>query len=72
MVDQPVATPLPTPRTTQIQNKRTQTSMTRVGFQPTIPVFERTKTAHALDGAATVIDSIYFVVSKYSIFHRSR
>jgi hypothetical protein len=33
----------------------TQTSMPRVGFEPTIPVFERAKTDHALDGAATVI-----------------
>jgi hypothetical protein len=35
---QPVARPLPTHRTTQTQNKRTQTS-TR--FEPMIPVFER-------------------------------
>jgi hypothetical protein len=26
-----------------------------VGFEPTIPAFERTKTVHALDRAATVI-----------------
>jgi hypothetical protein len=35
------------------KNKRTQTSMPRVGFVPTIPVFERTKTVHALDRAAS-------------------
>jgi hypothetical protein len=35
--DQPVARPLPTRRTTQTQNKRTQTSMPWVGFEPTIP-----------------------------------
>jgi hypothetical protein len=29
--------------------------MPRVGFQPTIPAFERAKTVHALDRAATVI-----------------
>jgi hypothetical protein len=29
--------------------------MPRVGFEPTIPVFERAKTVHALDHAATVI-----------------
>jgi hypothetical protein len=29
--------------------------MRRVGFEPTIPVFERVKTVHALDRAATVI-----------------
>jgi hypothetical protein len=41
MGDQPVARPLPTHRTTQTQNKRTQASMSRVGFEPTIPVFEQ-------------------------------
>jgi hypothetical protein len=30
--------------------------MSQVGFDPTIQVFERVKTVHALDGAATVID----------------
>jgi hypothetical protein len=53
--DQPVTRPLPTHRTAQTQNKRTQTSMRQVGFEPTIPVFERAKTVHALDSAATVI-----------------
>jgi hypothetical protein len=53
--DQPVARPLPTHRTRQAQNKRTQTSMTQVRFEPTIPAFERAKTAHALDREATVI-----------------
>jgi hypothetical protein len=28
--------------------------MLQVGFEPTIPVFERAKTVHALDSAATV------------------
>jgi hypothetical protein len=51
--DQPVARPLPTRTTTQ--NKRTQTSMPWVGFEPTIPVFKRAKTVRALDRAATVI-----------------
>jgi hypothetical protein len=49
--DQPVARPLPT----QTQNKRTQTSMPWVGFEPTIPAFKRAKTVHALDCAATLI-----------------
>jgi hypothetical protein len=53
--DQPVVRPLPTHRTTQTQNKRTQTPMSRVGYEPTIPGFERAKTVHASDGAATVI-----------------
>jgi hypothetical protein len=52
--DQPVARPLPTQTTTQTQNKRTQTSMPRVGFEPTILVFERPKTVHASDRAVTV------------------
>jgi hypothetical protein len=53
--DQPVTRPLPTHRTTHTQNKRKQTSMPQVGFEPTIPVFERAKTVHALGCAATVI-----------------
>jgi hypothetical protein len=53
--DQPVARPLPTHRTTQTQNKRTQTSMPRVGFETKLPAFEWAKTVQALDRAATVI-----------------
>jgi hypothetical protein len=33
--------------------------MSRVEFEPTTPMFERAKTVHALDGAATVIDTSY-------------
>jgi hypothetical protein len=47
--DRPVARPLPT------QNKRTQTSMPQVRFEPTTAVFELAKTVHALDCAAAVI-----------------
>jgi hypothetical protein len=32
--------------------------MFRVGFEPTIPAFERAKTVHALDRAATGIGKI--------------
>jgi hypothetical protein len=39
--DQPVARSLPVDRKTHTQNKRTQTSMPRVGFEPTIPVLKR-------------------------------
>jgi hypothetical protein len=53
--DQPVERPLLTYRKTQTHNKRTQTSMPWVRFQPTIPAFERAKKVHALDRAATVI-----------------
>jgi hypothetical protein len=57
--DQPVARPLPTHRTAQTQNKRTQTSMPRVGFEPMAPVFERAKTVHELYRVATVIGCRY-------------
>jgi hypothetical protein len=51
--------PLLTHRTTQTQNERTQTSISRAGFEPTTPVFERAKTIHALDRAATVFGPKY-------------
>jgi hypothetical protein len=60
--DQPVTRPLPTHRTTQTQNKRTQTSMPLVGFEPTKPVSERAKTVHDLDRAATVIGNYFYSV----------
>jgi hypothetical protein len=53
--DQSIRRPLPSHRTAQAQNKRTQTSMPQVKFEPTVPVFERAKTFHALDRAVTVI-----------------
>jgi hypothetical protein len=55
--NQPVARPLPTHRTTQTQNKRTQRSMPWAGFETTIPLFKRAKAVHALDRMATVIGS---------------
>jgi hypothetical protein len=55
MGDQPVARPLPTHKTTQTLNKRTETSMPPVRFEPTTLVFQRAKTVYALDRAATVI-----------------
>jgi hypothetical protein len=54
--DQPVARPLPANRAAQTQNKRIQTSMPQVGFEPKIAMFEQAKTVHALERAATVID----------------
>jgi hypothetical protein len=57
--DQPVARPLPAHRTTQTQNKRTQTSMPRVGFEPTIPMLELSKTVPTSDCAVTVIGCHY-------------
>jgi hypothetical protein len=52
--------------------------MPRVGFEPSIPVFERAKTVHALDRAATMIGntnttapllfllSIHFLILRFS------
>jgi hypothetical protein len=57
MGDQPIVRPL----STQTQNKRKQTSMPWVGFEPMIPAFKRAKTVHALDCAATVIGLIKLV-----------
>jgi hypothetical protein len=37
-----------------------------VGFEPTIPVFERTKTAHALDLATTVMGLPSSIGSKHN------
>jgi hypothetical protein len=51
--------------TTQTQNKGTQTSMPRVGFEPTIPVFEGAKTVHALDRAVTVFGISEYTYSKF-------
>jgi hypothetical protein len=53
--DHPVTRPLPTHGTTQTHNKHTQTSMPRLGLEPTTPAFERAKTVHALDRAGTVV-----------------
>jgi hypothetical protein len=53
--DQPVARPLPTHRIIQTHNKRTKTPMPGVGFEPTVPAFERAKTVHTSDSTANVI-----------------
>jgi hypothetical protein len=43
--------------------------MPRVGFEPTIPVFELEKTVHALDRAATVIGTLTYTEFKFSKIH---
>jgi hypothetical protein len=71
--DQPVVRPLPEHRTPQTQNRGTQISMPQVCFEPTIPVFERTKTVHALDRAAIVIGfSDKLVEKKISILSKAK
>jgi hypothetical protein len=42
-------------RTTQTQNRHTKTSVPQVGFERMTLMFEREKTVHASDSAATVI-----------------
>jgi hypothetical protein len=37
------------------------------GFEPTIPVFERANTVHALDCAATVMGDIFTRIINYSV-----
>jgi hypothetical protein len=41
--------------------------MLLVGFETTMPVFERAKTVHASDRAATVIGDLSNTVHKYMI-----
>jgi hypothetical protein len=63
--DQPFARPLRAHRPAQAQNKRTQTSMPQVELEPMIPVFERAKTVHVLDRAATVIGTFVTYTEEY-------
>jgi hypothetical protein len=55
MGDQPVTRPLATHRITQKQNTCIRISTPRVGYEPTITVFEQAKMLHGFDSAATVI-----------------
>jgi hypothetical protein len=49
------------------RNKRIQTSMSQVGFEHTAPTFERAKTVHALDRAASVIGgSVSRLLKRYT------
>jgi hypothetical protein len=59
--DQHVARPLPAHRTTQTQDKGTQTSRPRVGFEPTMPVLERAKAVHVLHRATVSSDIKLFL-----------
>jgi hypothetical protein len=52
--------------TTQTQNKRTQTSMPRVGFESMIPMLERAKTVHAFDRATTGIGKSEIILPLFS------
>jgi hypothetical protein len=52
-------------RQEKAQKKRRQTPMPGVGFEPTIPVFERAKTFHALESAAAVNCNFCFHLCNY-------
>jgi hypothetical protein len=56
---------------TYTQNKRTQTYIPWVRFEPTSQAFEQVKTVHALDYAVTVIGSMiyYRVKNAYHLIH---
>jgi hypothetical protein len=44
--------------------------MPQLGFEPTTPVFERSKTVHALDRAVTVIGTKECYWSKFTSFRK--
>jgi hypothetical protein len=67
--NRPVTRGLPAHRTAQTQNRLTQTSMPQVGFEPTIPLFERAKTVYAIDRAATVIGAYQALVWRKCALH---
>jgi hypothetical protein len=50
----------------QRQNKHKQISMPWVGFEPTIPVFERAKRVDALDHAVTVMGIFCIILEIFS------
>jgi hypothetical protein len=56
---------LPAHGTVQTKNKRTQTSIPQVVFEPTTPLFKRSKTVHARVCAATLIAPRQLVTPKF-------
>jgi hypothetical protein len=44
--------------------------MPRLGFEPTAPVFERAKTVHVLDRAATVVGFFFFKASVFEMWFK--
>jgi hypothetical protein len=64
--NQPVPWLLPAHRTAQTQSEHKQISMVQIGFEPTIPMFERAKTVHALYSAVTVMGHYLFIPSGFT------
>jgi hypothetical protein len=52
-------------------NAHTQTSMPRVGFEHTIPAFQRAKTVPAIDRATTVPGAAPYGICKYYTVHNT-
>jgi hypothetical protein len=52
-------------KVTQTQNKRTQPSVPREGFEPTTQLFERARTVYALGRAATLIRFIVLIICSF-------
>jgi hypothetical protein len=66
--DQSTARTLPTHRTARTQNEPTHTSIPWIGFELTIPVFEREKRVYTLDRAATVMDDYCTVMCRRDLY----
>jgi hypothetical protein len=66
--DQPVARPRYTHRTAPTQNKRTQISMPRVGFEPTTLALKRAKTVHTWDYTQLWPADTQYYISKINTF----
>jgi hypothetical protein len=64
--DQTAARSIPTHRTTQTQNKHTQTSMTWAGFEPTNPALDRATTAIGLDERLLALKECFSPIPLFS------
>jgi hypothetical protein len=66
-VDQPVARPLSVHRTTQTQDEHIRTSISRVGFKPTISVSKLVITVNTSDRSATVEWQVRIILDKIKL-----
>jgi hypothetical protein len=57
-------------RITRTQNKRTQTSMPWMGFEPKIPALERAKTVRTFDHSPTLIGNICLPIKIWNFSYR--
>lgn len=66
------ARPLIKNRITQTQNRRTQTYMSRIGFEPTTSVYERMETIYALDRLATEVGRYVISLPNFALRYGRR